>query len=165
MSLARVAAAVFLAATALLSACCSGAPAGTAHRVDPSAVRAATARYSYLANAVADGYYPAGQCMQDARGAMGQHYVNQRYAGRLDPLHPPELFYVPVNGTLRLGGVEYYVPAASATRVPSLFGRPFDGPMPGHAPGQPEHYDLHVWLFIDNPAGLYAPYDPELSCQ
>jgi hypothetical protein len=29
---------------------------------------------------------------------------------------------------------------------PNLFGREFDGPMLGYGPGQPPHYDLHVWV-------------------
>jgi hypothetical protein len=47
---------------------------------------------------------------------------------------------------------------------PSLFGQPFDGPMPGHNPGMPVHYDLHVWLFAKNPSGFFAPFNPELNC-
>ena len=33
---------------------------------------------------------------------------------------------------------------------------PFDSPMLGHEPGMPVHYDLHVWLYRHNPAGLFA---------
>jgi hypothetical protein len=28
----------------------------------------------------------------------------------------------------------------------------------------PVHYDLHVWLYADNPSGLFAPFNPSLSC-
>jgi hypothetical protein len=26
------------------------------------------------------------------------------------------------------------------------------------------HYDLHVWLFRDNPSGEFAPFNPNVSC-
>ena len=26
------------------------------------------------------------------------------------------------------------------------------------------HYDLHVWLFRDNPNGTFAPFNPNVSC-
>ena len=47
---------------------------------------------------------------------------------------------------------------------PSLFGRPFDGPMAGHFPGQPIHYDLHVWLWERNPNGMFAFPNPNVDC-
>ena len=47
---------------------------------------------------------------------------------------------------------------------PGSLGQPFDGPMPGHNPTMPIHYDLHVWLWGNNPAGLFAPFNPNLSC-
>jgi len=28
----------------------------------------------------------------------------------------------------------------------------------------PVHYDLHVWFWHDNPSGLFAPFNPALSC-
>jgi hypothetical protein len=48
--------------------------------------------------------------------------------------------------------------------APSVLGQTFDGPMPGHNPFMPWHYDLHVWLWADNPSGLFAPFNPALSC-
>jgi hypothetical protein len=26
------------------------------------------------------------------------------------------------------------------------------------------HYDLHVWLYRDNPAGVFAQFNPDVSC-
>ena len=40
----------------------------------------------------------------------------------------------------------------------------FDGPMPGHNPQMPVHYDLHVWLYRYNNSGLFAPWNPRLKC-
>ena len=36
--------------------------------------------------------------------------------------------------------------------------------MTGHSPGMPVHYDLHVWLFDSNPDGVFAPWNPSVSC-
>ena len=40
----------------------------------------------------------------------------------------------------------------------------FDGPMPGHNPSMPWHFDLHAWLWAENPAGTFAMFNPTLSC-
>ena len=50
---------------------------------------------------------------------------------------------------------------------PTLFGRQMDGPMEGHAPIMPaelHHWDLHVWLWKDNPAGMFTPTNPAVRC-
>ena len=39
--------------------------------------------------------------------------------------------------------------------------------MEGHEPLQPKglhHYDLHVWLWKDNPAGIFSPTNPAVKC-
>ena len=55
-------------------------------------------------------------------------------------------------------------PDGFATPPPSVLGHTFDGPMPGHNPSMPWHYDLHMWLWADNPAGEFAPFNPSLTC-
>ena len=47
---------------------------------------------------------------------------------------------------------------------PSLFGMPFDGPMAGHEEGMPIYYDLHVWLWKKNPSGMFARWNPTVTC-
>jgi hypothetical protein len=27
------------------------------------------------------------------------------------------------------------------------------------------HYELHMWLYRDNPNGLFAPFNPDVSCR
>jgi len=27
------------------------------------------------------------------------------------------------------------------------------------------HYDLHAWIWEDNPKGVFAQYNPEVSCK
>ena len=70
---------------------------------------------------------------------------------------------------MKLVAVEYFsVDAdqdlATAGDRPSVLGHPFDGPMPGHTPTMPIHYDLHVWVAENNPAGVFAQWNPAISC-
>ena len=87
-----------------------------------------------------------------------------------DPDHPGILVYVPDHdGGLTLGAAEWFHADADQDLTtdgdrPSLFGIPFDGPMPGHEPGMAIHYDLHAWLFSPNPAGLVQPWNPAVHC-
>ncbi len=133
-------------------------------------VRAATARYHDVAVAEADGYLPVSDCVESPAGAMGIHYMNPaRAAAPIDLRAPAFLLYLPVDGELRLVGVEYFRADADQDLGtdddrPSLLGHDFDGPMPGHGPGAPVHYDLHVWAWSHNPDGMFAEFNPALSC-
>jgi hypothetical protein len=148
--------------------------AGASPPDELQAARVATARYHSLEQARRDGYTWEGEPCVSAppppglSGAMGIHAVNPALIGDgvIDPLRPEILLYVPgADGELELVGVEYFeVAAVTGGVAPSVFGRELDGPMPGHNPTMPEHYDLHVWLWADNPAGMFAPFNPALSC-
>lgn len=157
-----------------------------------AAVRRATARFHDAATAMAEGYLnPEGRiCDQIAIGTMGIHSPNppllQNQA--LDPENPEVLLYLPrPEGGFRLIGVEYIQPVLVrnpdtgqvspwlpqttwpanyqvVTPTPQLFGQTFQGPMPGHIPGMPWHWDLHVWLWAHNPSGMFAQWNPSLSC-
>jgi hypothetical protein len=87
---------------------------------------------------------------------------------RADPMRPTILLYEPVGDKLRLVGAEWFIPLATGVKErPQLFGQPFDGPMEGHEPLMPatlRHYDLHVWLFKSNPAGLSNMVNPNVNC-
>ena len=50
------------------------------------------------------------------------------------------------------------------TARPSVFGESFEGPMPGHEPGMPWHYDKHVWVWETNPNGMFSQWNPSISC-
>ncbi len=129
-------------------------------------VRRATAKYHNVETALADGYIAAPHCVEHpVLGGMGYHYVNPSLLdGTLDPLKPELLLYAPSgNGGVRLVGVEYMVPYMGQEH-PSLFGRKFDGPMPGHEPGMPTHYDLHAWIWQANPNGTFSQFNPNVSC-
>jgi hypothetical protein len=157
-----------------------------------AAVKAETAKYHRVDAAIAAGYTIEGEpCIEEAPGAMGIHAVNLALmpppGPTVDPLRPQILLYLPqANGSLRLVGVEYFMVALVNTPdgpapwfshddprdqgltffnpAPSVLGQTFDGPMAGHNPEMPWHYDLHVWLWAHNPDGLFAPFNPALSC-
>jgi hypothetical protein len=103
---------------------------------------------------------------------MGVHAVNPALIAdpAIDPMRPEILLYIPrPNGQLQLTGVEYMKVDADQNLAtdgdrPSVFGQPFDGPMPGHNPTMPIHYDVHLWLWEDNPSGFFAPFNPDVSC-
>ena len=131
--------------------------------------------------AVRDGYFSTVGCVEYPKpgghgqvqypaGAMGVHFLNPALVGpTVDPKRPSLLLYEPTaDGKLRLVGAEWFVPLATGIKErPQLFGRPFDGPMEGHEPLLPQslhHYDLHVWLWKDNPAGLFSPTNPNVKC-
>ena len=130
-------------------------------------VRRATAKYHNVENAIADGYIAAPHCIEHpALGGMGYHYANPGLLmdGALDPLRPELLLYAPSgNGGMKLVGVEYMVSDVGQAH-PTLFGRQFDGPMPGHEPGKPVHYDLHAWVWRANPDGIFSQFNPNVSC-
>jgi hypothetical protein len=136
-------------------------------------VRRATRAYRNVEVAEAAGYAPISPCVEDPKyGGMGIHYENRALVedGVLDPLRPEVLVYQPTwSGTLRLGAVEYLEVDADQNLAtdgdrPWMFGLPFDGPMLGHSPGMPIHYDLHAWLFRANPAGTFAMWNPRVHC-
>jgi hypothetical protein len=107
--------------------------------------------------------------MDYPKGAMGVHFVNLTVGGPVpDPMRPNVLIYEPDGKKLRLVGLEWLVPLASGVKErPTLFGQPFQGPMEGYYPLIPKeftHYDLHVWLFKDNPLGMFSPTNPDVKC-
>ena len=135
--------------------------------------REGTEKYQDVGKALGDGYKPVSPCVEaPGLGAMGIHYLNEAYVA--DPSiragKPELLLYFPeANGKLRLVGVEYFRPDADQDLTttgdrPSLAGIPFDGPMLGHDPDMPIHYDLHAWVWKWNPTGVFAQFNPELHC-
>lgn len=143
---------------------------------------AATAKYHRESAALMDGFFSTQECVAaPGVGGMGIHYVSLARSMdlKVNAAEPENLLYEPMgNGRMRFVGVEYYVPVlvngqpwfaptpppTIDNSAPVLFGRSFDGPMPGHGPGQPWHYDLHVWIWRHNPLGLFAPFNPKVSC-
>lgn len=139
-------------------------------------VRAAVAKYHSFEQAARAGYSVEHEpCVASPAGAMGVHAINRALVDdpAIDPLEPEILLYVPKeNGKLELVGVEYLRIAADQNPAdgfdqsdkPALFGRAFDGIMPGHAPWMGWHYDQHVWVAEENQSGVFALFNPALSC-
>lgn len=129
------------------------------------------APYADVQRALADGFIPVSECTESPEGGMGVHFLNPaRAMAPVDAAEPSILLYSPnLVGGYDLIGAEWFQADADQDLGtdgdrPSLWGRPFEGPMPGHGPGMPVHYDLHVWLFDSNPAGVFAPWNTSVSC-
>jgi hypothetical protein len=133
-------------------------------------VREALAKYRDPVVAVRDGYFSTLGCVQYPDGGMGVHFLNPGLFGpEPDPLAPQILVYEPdAEGQLHLVAAEWFIPLATGVEGrPELLGQPFNGPMEGHEPLIPKevhHYDLHVWLFKENPDGLFHRTNPDVSC-
>jgi hypothetical protein len=142
---------------------------------DLARLRQATAKYHDVDAALADGFVPTPNCVASPDGGMGIHYVNppRLMDTELNILEPEILLYVESGNGLKLVGVEYWFSIGApdtpipnpAPPAPILFGRSFDGPMEQHEPGQPPHYDLHAWIWKANPSGIFAPFNPNVSCE
>jgi len=148
-------------------------------RSDIAGVRRATSEFRSLDEATEDGYGlpPAGaplhECISslDGTGAMGFHYINGGLLDdRIDSRHPEALVYAPSStGHLRLVALEYVVfqdawKAKHGNTRPELFGQMFMATGSPNRYAIPAFYSLHVWLYKTNPAGIFAPFNPNVSC-
>jgi len=134
-------------------------------------VRAATARFQNVDVARANGYVDDGfGCIADpVLGGMGWHLINDALHAdpATDPLRPDLLVYEPQkDGRLKLVALEYevYRPdwyGAGNTTPPTLFGREFEAV---DFPGLPPIFGLHVWVWRDNPSGMFADFNPKVAC-
>ena len=123
-------------------------------------------------------------------GVMGIHFArpdllgitgppNPRVSGtgtHTDFFQPAILIYEPqADGSLELVAVENLVfidawNAAGNSERPSFQGRPYDLMADDPATTVDEahmfepHYDLHVWLYRENPRGMFAQFNPNATC-
>jgi hypothetical protein len=146
-----------------------------------AAMRVATAKYATnLARAKADGYRIITPMIPD----MGIHYLNPKITG-FDVTRPPILVYQRRGNSYLLGALEWVFPSKPAK--PPLPGATYgafgaachyaDGtfvpaasqddcaktsPQTGAAFGfwHPNLVTLHVWLWYQNPAGIYSGTNP-----
>jgi len=144
-----------------------------------TAVRTALDRFQDPIVALREGYFSTMGCLVFPGGAsegqmaylpggMGVHFLNTAYiAPMLDPEKPQVLLYEWAGDRLRLTGAEWFVPVAVSPEAPSIFGHTLEGPMEGHEPILPadlHHWDLHVWLWKENPNGLFHPTNSTVTC-
>ena len=127
-------------------------------------VRRATAKFHSTAQAIKAGYEPDDHCVSvPGLGGMGFHWVNPSLVDPVfDPLKPEAILYAPgPGGNLRLVAVEYIVINVGQPR-PMFGDHPFDI---GGTPVPVPHWSLHVWLFENNPSGIFTPFNPNVSCE
>ena len=123
-------------------------------------------------------------------GGMGIHYFRPDLLGITAPpnpkvdgngthtdfANPAVLIYEPqAGGSLELIAVENLVfekawADAGHTAPPSFHGKPWDtmrddpATALDEAHGFAPHHDRHVWLYRENPNGLFAPFNPRVNC-
>jgi hypothetical protein len=124
-------------------------------------------------------------------GVMGIHFFRPDLLGITGPpdprvsgtgthtdfSRPSILIYEPqADGSLELVAVENLVfieawEAAGNTAPPTFAGRTFDRMQDDPATPLDEahmfepHYDLHVWLYRENPRGVFAQFNPNATCR
>ena len=149
------------------------------------ALRTKLSKYQDLDVALRDLYNSPLGCIEYARtGGHGQGQGDYRHGGvamhmmdgarfmdnKVDPERPEVLIYEQTRqGEFRLAGAVWMLPADEGVERPKLFGQDFEGPIfvKGRSQLMPVHfyeYDLYVWLWKDNPAGLFSPTNPNLPC-
>jgi hypothetical protein len=141
-----------------------------------SVARAGTAGFHDVDRAIGAGYGEfrdaAGiACIDNPAGGMGVHYVNlgDVVDGAVDAATPEALVYEPQgNGRLRLVAVEYIVFQeawdANHDALPSLFGEEFEPVGSTNRYGIPPFYELHAWIWKNNPRGMFDDWNPRVSC-
>ena len=156
------------ASEAALTASQASEAKAAAENKDLATLRASTARFHrYDAVAKKAGYtfLFMNMCMvdesADKAGGMGYHYVNtQLLDGTVNVATPEALLYEPeANGQLRLVAVEYVIPKSEWHHdyPPRLFGQDF-------VLNSFDLWALHVWVWENNPSGLYASWNPRVTC-
>ena len=139
---------------------------------DLAAIKQATAKYHNLEFALADGYEILFDCTVNPNNpseAMGQHYINFGLKDDVLELDKPEvLMYEPqANGKMKLVGVEYVIFEEDwhESAPPEFLGHHLHYKTAvGTHPAGP-FYELHAWVWKDNPNGVFADWNPDVSCQ
>jgi len=146
-------------------------------------VRRATAKFHRVDAAVEAGYElgwvnGAGKRIVDtcvkhptdpAAGAMGWHYFNAALMAdnAVNANEPEALVYEKTSdGKLNLVAVEWVVRSAQSnppgvSEAPSVLGMDMHILVP---PPGPAFYLMHAWIWRDNPSGIFADWNPEVSC-
>ncbi len=163
--------AALLALSAIIVPALAMAAGGTGS--DLATVRAGTAAFHEFSAAEDAGYGPLHTCTDEESGlgAMGQHYVRGDLVGDtvFDLSNPEVLVYEPMpNGRQRLVAVEFVVFQepwdAISSDPPTLFGRDLALVPSPNRYGVPSFYQIHVWLWKNNPRGMFNDWNERVSC-
>jgi hypothetical protein len=108
--------------------------------------------------------FPAGCAdSKTPAGAQGFHYLNESLVDNHVEVMKPELvMYEPqADGSMQLVGVDYIIPFDQwkSPQAPMLLGVPMNRNEPLKV------WALHIWAQRSNPSGLFAPWNPTVSCQ
>lgn len=107
-------------------------------------------KYKDIERATADGYVQISPCVP----GMGYHYGKPaEIDGDVKTSTPEVLVYAHEDGELTLVAVEYI--ATEEFRLYGKHAHPF--------PVIPGTYALHAWLFLPNPDGLTADFNPRVD--
>lgn len=134
-------------------------------------LRRATAQYHNDGRAMDDGWsvaFPEPCLAHEREGAMGLHLLNpeliaEQEADAVEVTRPEFLVYEPGPADqMKLVAVEYVVPFTARpadAAPPTLFGQDF------HANEAFGVWALHVWAWRHNPSGIFADWNPKVSCE
>ena len=182
----------YLSILALASLACGDSMSTSPEQAGINQIRSLSDPYHDLAAATNAGYTvwspdptaSGATCPSSTDGNMGYHRVNVALRGgaadpaagdaEVDLTKPEMLMYEKTStGAMSLAGVEYIVFKAAWERVhgasaapPEILGHPLlasSHVFPGN-PNPIDHYELHVWVWKDNPNGMFAPYNPMVTC-
>lgn len=128
-------------------------------------IRAATAEYRSLDAAVEAGYgSDGGRCVQNQpAGTMGFHHQNDALLDDKIEIERPEILVYErmPDGEYRLNGVEYVVPLSiwpETKEPPTVMGQPLK------VAKRLGIWYRHVWVWRENPSGLFADWNPLVKC-
>jgi hypothetical protein len=106
--------------------------------------------------------YPEG-CKSTAEGGQGFHYLNPALLDAKVELLTPELvMYEPQeDGSMTLVGVDYAIPFDQwqSADAPTILGRPL------MRNEELKVWALHIWTHRPNPSGMFAMWNPSVSCE
>jgi len=138
----------------------------------PMAVRDAVDSLKDVQAAEDAGYGLVHGCISGPNGgAMGVHYANADLVGdgKIDLAQPEAVVYEQSYGRLRPVAVEYIVLAeawdAANDGPPVLMGQVFNFNSAPNRYRLPAFYELHVWAWKFNPTGVFADWNPLVSCE
>lgn len=138
---------------------------GPAVSKDLAALRRVTASFHSFESAAAAGWSAQiTGCMTSPDGGMGFHYGKVALIDGSVRVEEPELLlYEPEqNGRLRLVAVEYIIPYTAHSRSaapPVLFGQEFK------QNDTFQLWGLHAWVWKENPSGMFASWNPNVTCE
>ena len=149
---------------------------------DMEGVRTALAKYQDYNQSEADYYMAigcifygdleghAGQMFGEVPGQMTMWSYPNFQDDELDPEKPEALIYEQnKEGEYQLAAAVWMQKAGPDTERPKLFGREFDGPVKAEKATPLQRvsfvtYELHAWLWKENPDGVFTRTNPSLPC-